>query len=98
MLEIIVDDIRGHCPVHNVGDRMVIDGPQIVLEETDALCTHALSTILHYTTILDHDWVPLKLGLTREGDEDHAYMQCVDPGQPYTEGGTVIFRCQKLDR
>ena len=21
----------------------------------------------------------------------YAYMQCVDPGKPYTEGGTVIF-------
>jgi uncharacterized repeat protein (TIGR04076 family) len=96
MLEIIVDEIRGYCPVHKLGDRIVIDGPEIVMEKTDGLCTHALSTLLHYTTILDHEWVALELGLTREGDEEHAYMQCVDPGQPYTEGGTVIFRCRKL--
>jgi uncharacterized repeat protein (TIGR04076 family) len=96
MLEIVVDEIKGHCPVYKLGDRIVIDGPEILLDESDALCTHALSTILHYTTILDHEWVALQLGLTREGDEEHAYMQCVDPGQPYTEGGTVIFRCHKL--
>jgi uncharacterized repeat protein (TIGR04076 family) len=96
MLEIIVEEIKGYCPVHKLGDRIVIDGPEIVMEKTDALCTHALSTLLHYTTILDHEWVALELGLTREGDEEHAYMQCVDPGQPYTEGGTVIFRCRKL--
>jgi uncharacterized repeat protein (TIGR04076 family) len=97
MLEIIVEEIKGNCPVYKLGDRIVIDGPEIVLEKSDALCTHALSTILHYTTILDHEWVALELGLTKDGDEEHAYMQCVDPGQPYTEGGTVIFRCRKLE-
>jgi len=96
MLEITVDEIKGHCPVYKLGDRIVIDGPEIVMGKTDALCTHALSTLLHYTTILDHEWVALELGLTREGDEENAYMQCVDPGQPYTEGGTVIFRCRKI--
>jgi uncharacterized repeat protein (TIGR04076 family) len=97
MLEITVEAIKGRCPVYNKGDRMVFDGPEIVLAETDALCTHALSTILHYTTVLDEHWIPLELGLTREGDEQHAYMQCADPGQPYTEGGTVIFCCRKKD-
>jgi uncharacterized repeat protein (TIGR04076 family) len=97
MLEIIVEEIRGTCPVYKKGDRMVFDAPEIDLEQTDALCTHALSTILHYTTILEYEWCPLTLGLTREGDEKHAYLQCADPGQPYTEGGTVIFCCRKLD-
>ncbi len=97
MLEITVEAIKGRCPVYSKGDRMVFDGPEIILEDTDALCTHALSTILHYTTVLDEHWIPLELGLTREGDEKHAYMQCADPGQPYTEGGTVIFCCRKVD-
>jgi hypothetical protein len=38
----------------------------------------------------------VELGLTTTEDEEHAYMQCVDPGKPYTEGGTVIFKCQTL--
>lgn len=96
MLEITVEAIKGRCPVYRKGDRMVFDGPEIVLEDTDALCTHALSTILHYTTILDEHWIPLELGLTREGDEEQAYLQCADPGQPYTEGGTVIFSCRQV--
>lgn len=95
-LEITVEKIRGYCPVYQKGDRMVFDGAKVVLEDTDALCTHALSTLLHFTTILDHDWNPLELGLTREEDEQHAYLQCADPGQPYTDGGTVIFRCRKI--
>ena len=43
MLEIVVHKIRGYCP-YKVGDKIVIDDPEIVLEKTDALCTHALST------------------------------------------------------
>ncbi|GEM_PF-5498513 len=34
---------------------------------------------------------PIELGLSKE--KDVAYIQCVDPGEPYTEGGTVIFKC-----
>jgi len=97
LLEIKVCEIKGNCPVYKVGDRIVIDDPKIRLDRTDALCTHALSTLLHYVTILEHDWCPLKLGLTTDEDTDHAYMQCVDPGRPYTEGGTVIFKCYRTE-
>ena len=44
MLEIVVHKISGYCPVYKVGDKIVIDDPEIVLEKTDALCMHALST------------------------------------------------------
>jgi len=96
MLEIVVHEIRGYCPVYKVGNKIVIDDPEIILEKTDALCTHALSTLLHYALILEHDWCPVKLGLTTNEDPEHAYMQCVDPGKPYTEGGTVLFKCSHL--
>jgi uncharacterized repeat protein (TIGR04076 family) len=85
MLEITVHDIKGICPVHKVGDRIIIQNPEIKLKETDALCIHALPTILHYVLILEHNWCPFKLGLTKEDDQDNAYIQCLDPGQPYTE-------------
>ena len=98
MLEITVHEIRGTCPVHSVGDRIIVEGPNIEVAESGALCTHALSTLLHYTTILEQAWSPVALGLTTSEDPAHAYMQCVDPGPPYTEGGTVIFRCQKIAR
>jgi len=97
MLQIKVCHIKGKCPVYKVGDRIVIDDPMILLDRTDALCTHALSTLLHYTTILEHDWCPVKLGLTTPENPDCAYMQCVDPGRPYTEGGTVTFECRRIE-
>ena len=45
---------------------------------------------------MEYDWCPVKLGLTTPDDPEHAYMQCVDPGKPYTEGGTVIFKCRRI--
>ena len=97
MLELTVHEIKGCCPVYKQGDKILINDPEIDLENTDALCTHALSTLLHYTTVLDHDWCPFELGLITEKDQKHAYMQCVDPGSPYTDGGTVVFRCKMVE-
>lgn len=94
MLEIRVCEIRGKCPVYKVGDRMVIDDPKILLNKTDALCIHALSSLLHYVVALDEGADPVKLGLSK--DREHAYIQCLDPGKPYTEGGTVIFECRRI--
>jgi len=96
VLEIDVVEVRGKCPVHKVGDRIVIDGARIDLDKTDALCIHALSVILHYAVALDEGADPVKLGLTKPEDRGHAYVQCVDPWRPYTEGGTVIFRIRKV--
>jgi hypothetical protein len=47
---------------------------------------------------LEYDWCPLRLGLTKEDDQDHAYIQCLDPGKPYTNGGTVIFRVRNIEK
>ena len=97
MLEIEVVEIRGTCPVHKVGDKIVVDDQKIMLSKTDALCTHALSSLLHYVLALEQGADPVRLGLSKKDDRSHAYIQCVDPGEPYTEGGTVIFRISKVD-
>ncbi len=94
MLEITVHEIKGRCPVHRVGDRIVVDAGEINMDMTDNLCTHALGSLLHYTTALEHDVSPEKLGLSR-GDKT-AFLQCPDPGCPYTDGGTVTFSCKKI--
>ena len=96
MLEVEVHEVRGRCPVHKVGDRFVVDGPNLLLERGRAVCVHALSPLLHYVVALDRGVSPLELGLTKPGDEEHAYIQCVDPGSPYTRGGTVIFRVRRV--
>jgi len=87
-----VAEIRGKCPVYKKGDRIVIRGPEIDLKRTDALCIHALASLLHYAVALREGVDPIKLGLSK--DKNYAYIQCLDPSEPYTEGGTVIFRCK----
>ena len=52
MLEIRVHEIRGRCP-DKLGDKMVIDGPEIILDVTDAIYLHALATMLHYVVALE---------------------------------------------
>lgn len=98
MLEIVVCEVRGYCPVYKVGDKIVVDDPEIVLAETDALCVHALSSLLHYVLILDRGGDPVALGLTKPEDRENAYIQCVDPGEPYTHGGTVIFKIRRIQK
>lgn len=98
MLEIEVCEVRGRCPVYKVGDKITVDDPKIVLGKTDALCTHALSSLLHYVLTLERGADPVKLGLSTLRDKEHAYIQCVDPGAPYTKGGTVVFKIRKVKR
>ena len=98
VLEIEVCEIRGYCPVHKVGDKIVIDDPEIILGKTDALCVHALSSLLHYVLVLERGADPVELGLSKLEDREHAYIQCVDPGEPYTRGGTVIFKYRRIKK
>jgi uncharacterized repeat protein (TIGR04076 family) len=98
MLEIEVVEVRGYCPVYKVGDKIMTDDPKIVLEKTDALCTHALSSLLHYVLVLERGADPVELGLSNPEDRENAYIQCVDPGAPYTQGGTVIFKIRRIEK
>lgn len=93
-LIITVKEIQGKCPVFKVGDRIVIEGPKIVPEKTDALCVHALGSMLSMVIALGRGVSFEELGLAmKEGDV--GYVQCLDPGPPYTSGGTVIFEIRK---
>lgn len=90
MLICEVVEIRGTCPVYNLKDRIYIKEAMIDLEKTDKICIHSLPSILHYAVALREGINPKKLGLSK--DDKAAYVQCLDPGEPYTQGGTVIFK------
>ncbi|WP_052696199.1 TIGR04076 family protein [Palaeococcus ferrophilus] len=83
-----VVEVRGRCPVFKKGDRIVVEGPRVNLRETDALCTHAFASFLPHLVALRKGIKARELGL---GRGEKAYVQCLDPGAPYTDGGTVIF-------
>jgi len=95
-LIISVKEIRGKCPIFKGGERIVIRDAEIDLKNTDKLCIHALTSILHYAVALREGVNPIKLGLTKKGKK--AYIQCLNPGKPYTKGGTVIFEIIRKQR
>jgi uncharacterized repeat protein (TIGR04076 family) len=93
-LIITVKEIRGNCPVFKVGDRIVVESPKIVVDETDNICIHAFGCMLSMIVPLSHGISFKKLGLAKEEDEN-GYVQCLDPGKPYTDGGTVLFEIKR---
>ena len=93
-LLITVKDVKGHCPVYNIGDRIVLDeGFRLNLKETDNVCMHSLSSVMPYYVALSKGVDPRELGLSRDGKK--AYLQCLDPCD-YTGGGTVFFEIERV--
>lgn len=93
----IVKEIRGNCPVFHTGDQIVIESPEIVPEKTDGICVHALGSMLSTIIALSRGVSFKKLGLAAE-EGDVGYVQCLDPGPPYTPGGTVLFEIRREAR
>jgi uncharacterized repeat protein (TIGR04076 family) len=88
-------EIKGNCPVYQVGDKMVIEGPEINLKETNKVCIHALFSLGTFIVALREGISPQSLGLAKN-NKNSAYFQCLDPGKPYTDGGTVIFEINQV--
>jgi uncharacterized repeat protein (TIGR04076 family) len=93
-LVLTVKEVRGRCPVHKVGDRIVVEVPKIDTANTDTLCVHALGSMLSMLVPLARGVSFKDLGLAvQEGNV--GYVQCLDPGPPYTSGGTVLFEIKR---
>jgi len=93
-LILTVKEIRGSCPVHKLGDKIIVESPKIVTAKTDALCVHALGSMLSMVVPLARGVSFKELGLALE-EGNVGYVQCLDPGSPYTPGGTVIFEIRR---
>ncbi|TCL59771.1 putative repeat protein (TIGR04076 family) [Hydrogenispora ethanolica] len=90
-LVITAKEVKGHCSAGiRAGDRVVLRGANIALDESDKVCGFAFASL--YPVImaarLGHD---LKdLGLSER------LVQCIDPGPPHSAGGTVLFEIKAL--
>lgn len=93
-LIVTVKEIRGRCPVFKVGDKIVVESPKIVVDRTDNMCVHALGCMLSVLVPLSRGIGFKQLGLAIEENEK-GYVQCLDPGEPYTDGGTVLFEIRR---
>ena len=88
-LVITAKEVRGKCSVFKVGDKITVETPKIVLKETDAFCVHAFGSMLSMITALSRGISFKELGLAKK-EGNVGYVQCLDPGTPYTDGGTVL--------
>jgi len=85
-----VVDIRGYCPVYQVGDSFyLMNGYKLVSDKP--VCMHSLQSVAPYYVALSKGIPPEDLGLA--GPDGYAYVQCLDP-ERYTGGGTVTFRIE----
>jgi uncharacterized repeat protein (TIGR04076 family) len=97
-LVIRVEGIKGHCPVYEVGDRIVLDsGFRLNLRETTNGCMHSFASIIPYHIALSLGVRPNQMGLARkDGEDGKAYVHCLDPCE-VTGGGTVLFSIERQD-
>jgi len=91
MKHLIVEvvEVRGRCVAnYNVGDKFKIN--QNVCVEGDKICYFALSSLMPAILALQLGSEPKEIGLSKE--KGISYMQCSDPGEPFTPGATVVFK------
>lgn len=94
-LIIKIQEIKGHCPVYRLGDRIVLDeGYRLNCRKSESICMHSMTSIMPYYVALYRGINPKDLGLSKDGQR--AYVQCLDPCE-HTGGGTVIFEIEKAE-
>ena len=96
LVEIVA--VRGKCAAgYRSGDKFMINGFYIDPMKCKAkICIHALTAMISLLSPFLHGVSAKFLGI---GDkEDEGYLQCPDPGKPYTCGGTVVFKVKRLSR
>lgn len=92
-----VVEVRGTCAAeYKPGDRIVLNGFYIVSKDSANVCIHALSALLTLLSAFAHGASARELGIGSSDDE--GYLQCPDPGKPYTCGGTVLFKLRRVGR
>lgn len=83
--KVIATAKESRCPNVKVGDRMVIEGTMVNLEETDSLCTVALGAINYSLFMMGKADDPKSYG------RDNVYcLQCPDPDE------RVIFEISRV--
>ncbi len=95
IISIRAREIKGNCSVYNLGDKRIINGPEINLKESDKECVHVLFALLKLIIELRVGLDPKSLGLEKE-EHKKEYFCCLDPRQTYTNSGTVTFEVTQI--
>ena len=88
-----VKEVRGSCALgYEPGDAFVVERFYIK-DAGKGVCLHALAAMLTLLAPFLKGVPATALGIGKE--EDAGYVQCPDPGEPYTCGGTVVFELRR---
>jgi len=88
-----VKKVSGFCPLYKPGDRIVIREFYIDSKHSKNVCIHFLSAAFTLLSAFIHGASAIELGIGNR--EDVGYLQCPDPGPPYTKGGTVVLELRR---
>jgi len=96
-VKVCVKEVRGYCAMNYKPGNCFTVEKYYIRDAGKGVCLHALASML---TLLS----PFLKGVSARilgigGEDDIGYVQCPDPGKPYTCGGTVVFelRREKLE-
>ena len=93
-LSVRVVEIKGRCPVYQVGDSFTLENGYKLISETP-VCMHSLGALMPFYNALRVS-EPAQWGLAGKGDKSKAYVQCPD-AVSHTGGGTAIFEIRKVE-
>jgi len=88
-----VKEVRGRCAMgYEAGDCFLVE-KFYIKDAGRGVCLHALASMLTLLSPFLKGVSARDLGIG--GEDDIGYVQCPDPGKPYTCGGTVIFELRR---
>ena len=92
-VKVCVKEVRGMCALgYKPGDCFEVERFYIK-DAGKGVCLHALAATLTLLAPLLKGVPATTLGIGKE--ENTGYVQCPDPGKPYTCGGTVVFELKR---
>lgn len=71
-------------------DKIIFEDFYIRSKDSENVCLHAFASMVSLLLPFIHCYSAIELGIGRK--ENVGYVQCLDPGPPHTDGGTVTFQ------
>lgn len=94
-VRVTVKEVRGHCAAgYKPGDSFEVESFYIRPSQGVRICLHALSSMLTLLLPFLKGFPADRLGIGSSADV--GYVQCPDPGKPYTCGGTAVFELRRF--
>jgi len=92
-IKVCVKEVKGRCTMNYVkGDCFTVE-KYYISDAGKGIYLHALSSMLTLLMPFLKGMPARELGMGKE--ENLGYVQCPDPGEPYTCGGTVLFELRR---